>query len=228
MVRENFGLDIDPDEIDDSDENLKKLEDKFKKFMEEQESKNSNGKKSSKENKKIQLEKAKEELQEKTVRKIYLALAKILHPDTYLNEDEKLEREEIMKQVNLAYENKDLYALLKLEMEWMNKNPESLSDKNTLKLYIEVLNDQIMELREKKYFIRMDPKWDQIIEWIDDTEKDAKYKMEYKKSMQIKQLNKCQKDLKELKTVNNPRHNIIAILKEFEPAYTHASNFDMW
>ncbi len=228
LIWETLGLDIDPDEIDDSEESMKNLEEKVKEHIDQHNSRFTSGKKSKKATDKIQLQKTKEELKEKSIRKIYLALAKILHPDAHMNEEEKLEREQVMKQVNIANENKDFYTLLKLEIEWMNKNQESLADNYTLKLYIEVLNDQISDLRQKKQFIKMDPRWHEINIWLNYTEKNAKYRIDYDKMMQERKLKLHAAQLNELKNVSNPRHFIIAMIKEFEPAYSAQSDFGFW
>ena len=46
-----------------------------------------------------------------------MSLAKMLHSDLETDETLKLEREELMKKVTAAYQDKDLNTLLKLEIE---------------------------------------------------------------------------------------------------------------
>ena len=119
--------------------------------------KNKNIKSSQKKKSKKQIEKElqkelaqkeKENLKNKSLKSIYINLAKLLHPDTETDEETKLFKEEIMKKITIAYNNKDIFTLLKLEMEWIKKEEKNLDNIpiSTIKLYNEILLEQIKEL----------------------------------------------------------------------------------
>lgn len=70
----------------------------------------------------------KEALTKKSVRDIYLSLAKVLHPDTVSDVVERSLREEFMKQAIHAYGERDIAALLKLELRWVARQEAALGD----------------------------------------------------------------------------------------------------
>jgi hypothetical protein len=77
-------------------------------------------------------------------------LAKILHPDTEKDEKLKLEKEETLKLVTVAYQNKDLMQMLKIQMKWVNAHEGLLSkaDDVTMAAYARLLKDQVEQLEE--------------------------------------------------------------------------------
>lgn len=100
---------------------------------------------------KKQLEKERKELEiteakNKSIASIYKQLAKILHPDLELDEEKKIEKQEYMKQLNVAYKKNDIHTLLKLELLWIKKEENSNLSEDKLKIYIEVLKEQVQEL----------------------------------------------------------------------------------
>ncbi len=124
-------------------------------------------KKTKAELKREELELEKEELKTKNIRSVYLSLAKLLHPDLETDEDKKTEKEELMKQVTKAYDNKDLISLLKLEMQWVNsanKNIETLSG-DKIKAFISLLREQVSELELEKYTIDKREKYQVFFEY---------------------------------------------------------------
>ncbi len=108
-----------------------------------------------KEQQKILLEQEKENLKNKSLKSIYIGLAKLLHPDRYLDEEEKLKNEELMKKVTVAYNNKDIFTLLKLEMEFIKKEEKTIENlpESTLIIYNEFLKEQIIEIENNIFSI---------------------------------------------------------------------------
>ncbi len=105
--------------------------------------------------------KASESVKKKSIRCVYIALAKVLHPDTEIEPVLKLEKEELMKKVTVAYSQKDMATLLKLEMDWVHKEKEhleSLSDEK-LKIYISALKQQATELEQRKAGLYSNPRY---------------------------------------------------------------------
>ena len=97
------------------------------------------------------IEKQMEEARTKNISTIYKQLAKAFHPDLEQDPELKVQKEELMKQLTNAYDNKDLHTLLRLELSWIQKeenNPDKLSD-DKLGIYNEVLKEQVQELENE-------------------------------------------------------------------------------
>jgi len=124
------------------------------------------------------LEKEKKALEIETLQKnglsiIYKQLAKALHPDLELDTILKKEKEELMKQLTIAYKNEDLYTLLSLEIEWLkrfeNKNEQENSNSDEqLKIYNSIFKDQIKSLQSNIKMAYFDPKYKAIQKYLAD------------------------------------------------------------
>ena len=182
QLKEELGIEIDLSEFNFSDtspNNYAKMQEMIQEAMQEKfgedgfkNSKYGNFKNDSKPKKKTkaelkreELEKQKEELKNKSIRSIYVALAKILHPDIETDIDKKLEKEELMKQVVIAYENKDLTTLLKLEMQWIYNEENTNLSEEKLNIYIEVLREQANELETQKYNFYRNERFEPIFDF---------------------------------------------------------------
>jgi hypothetical protein len=64
--------------------------------------------------------------QRRSLRDIFRSLARAVHPDQARQEDERVRRTEVMKQVTRAYEDGDLARLIELETAWQGER--ALSD----------------------------------------------------------------------------------------------------
>ncbi|SFE35617.1 hypothetical protein SAMN05518672_105383 [Chitinophaga sp. CF118] len=158
MLYEEFGLQIDPSILTENPD-FDKIEEELKKQWEQKESEKGAKPKTKKQLEKEKLEQQKEALKNKSIRSIYIALAKILHPDTEPDEILKIEKEEMMKKVTVAYENKDLMQLLQLEMQWIKGHDENFNNmpSATLNVYIQLLKDQVKELDEELHMLHLNP-----------------------------------------------------------------------
>ncbi len=78
------------------------------------------------------------------IKSLFRQLAKAFHPDKEPLEHLKEERTSLMKKITAAYENQDLYGLLKLEKEHMGER-EFSEDK--MELYIKHINDRLKALK---------------------------------------------------------------------------------
>ena len=173
-----FGVDINMKDFSSDAEGFAQLNQKFRsefeKIKEKEESKQ-NKKKTKKQIEQEKNIKAEEEIKAKSIRSIYIMLVKILHPDSEIDPKLKLEKEEIMKKVTLAYDQKDLSTLLKLEMEWVHNETshlEKISD-DKLKIYIDALKEQVHQLIYERQSINMNPRFEEISEYVHLTEKKA-------------------------------------------------------
>jgi hypothetical protein len=90
-----------------------------------------------------------EELRNRNITSIYRELAKILHPDLEKDPAIKHEKEELMKALTVAYEKKDLYTLITLELNWLNKREGQMEQKSdeVMKGFIEQLKIQYNQLQ---------------------------------------------------------------------------------
>ena len=78
------------------------------------------------------------------IKTLFRQLAKAFHPDKEQQEHLKEEKTALMKKITAAYENQDLYGLLKIEKDHMAPR-EFTADK--IDLYLKHINDRLKELR---------------------------------------------------------------------------------
>ena len=207
LINDLFGVDIDMDGFEPGSEGFQDLEEKIRAQMEgarQNQQQQRPRKKTKKQQEKEDALKAEEELKTKSIRSIYITLAKILHPDTETDDEKKLEKEELMKKVTVAYDQKDLTTLLKLEMEWVHKTSEHLEKltEDKLKIYISTLKQQVMELRNERMQLAYHPRYEPIIEYVRLSENYA--------------VNKISKDGKEMKSILDSLNEHILFFKRPE------------
>jgi hypothetical protein len=169
MLYRQTGIKIDPAMLNENHPDFEKaqadLDAQLKEMEERNESKRKTKRKKSKQAiDKEAKEKQKEELKQKSIRSIYLSLAKMLHPDTETDHNIRIEKEEYMKQVTAAYNDKNLSELLTLEMQWVHKHENQLvnTPEETLKLYNELLKEQIENLKEELFFVTQNPAYNAV------------------------------------------------------------------
>ncbi len=152
-VFEQFGFNINTDnmrrKMSDVEliEETEKLMNSLKEDFEQQQQQNGR-KKTKKQLEREQLEKQKEELKSKNVSQIFKQLAKMFHPDLEQDEVKRMEKEELMKQLTMAYDANDLHTLLRLELDYIHKeesDTKNLTDEK-LKVYNQVLREQAKDL----------------------------------------------------------------------------------
>jgi hypothetical protein len=158
------GIDIDLSEInvnDREEEMMQKLFQSFGAAMEEKMDSPSSEKKTQKQRKSEARQSEIEEMQKKSLNSIFRQLAKALHPDLESDSEKKSEKEELMKQVTVAYEEKDLQTLLALELIWINglNNAARTRSSDQLKIYNGILKDQVELLQARIRFLWDSPKY---------------------------------------------------------------------
>ena len=217
MLRQKMGIDVDFSDLDDSPESFERMQ---QKILEELSNKKAEEPKKEKKKTKKQLEKELQQAQEdamklKSVRSIYISLAKVLHPDTESDPAEKILKEELMKKLTVAYQEKDLPTLLKLEMEWVAAechDVDKLSDEK-LKLYISSLKDQVNELEDEKYTILRHPRYQVISDLAMYSEPTAIRELN-KRVSQTKVQKKALEELLADFSVANPKKEIMDFVNE--------------
>nr|WP_174505380.1 molecular chaperone DnaJ [Acinetobacter sp. Marseille-Q1620] len=89
-----------------------------------------------------------EKLADQSLKTVYLKITAMIHPDREPDEDAKLEKTELQQVVNQAYEQQDLFYLLKLQLQLetnQGRNPKAVSDEH-LKFYKMALEAQSQRL----------------------------------------------------------------------------------
>lgn len=179
-VKEIYGIDIDADDIDDTPEGyarfVKRLKDEFLGNQQKSDGQFSRRKKTERQFEREELRRREEALKLKSLRGIYISLAKALHPDTITDPAEKAWKEELMKKVTAAYADRDLSALLKLEMEWVSSANDALDTlpDEKLKLYIASLKEQAAALERDLRSLYYLPRFKCISEFSRDPESHAR------------------------------------------------------
>lgn len=198
------------------------LQEKMQKEEEQRKEKREQKRKEKKKTpKQIQAEMAKEieEKQKlKTLRSIYISLAKILHPDTETDEIAKAQKEELMKKVTTAYNEKDITTLLKLEIEWITldaKNIESLADEK-LKVYNDMLKEQVKELEIKLQLQNQNPRYSILQGLINISEKSAKKEIEIHQKELQETIAELEISVNLLENGNLSKKEIINSIRQFK------------
>lgn len=195
MMANMTGIDIDLSEVDDTEDSFKKVSEilieELQNKAEAEEAKfqkrKSEKKKTQKQIEKEKLKLDSEKIHTKNLKNTYHSLVKILHPDKEINELEKAKKEELMKKLTTAYNNKDIVTLIKLELEWLNDNKENidtLTDEK-LNLYNTFLKQQISELHNELTEIDNDSRFELIFEYLEYPENYALSEIN-KESMEVK------------------------------------------
>ncbi len=87
-----------------------------------------------------------ETLKQRSLRDVYIALARVLHPDIEPEASLKVQKEDLLKRATVAYEEGNLMALLRLEMDWLESTGLQDAPTDKLTLYLELLKDQVKDL----------------------------------------------------------------------------------
>jgi hypothetical protein len=165
-----FGVDINMDDIEATPEGFAKFAARVKdgaEMLNKPDGNSSGRKKTAKQLEREKLQMQEKELTLRTVRSIYLSLAKAMHPDTVTDPVEKSRKEELMKKVTAAYADKDLPMLLKLEMEWVaseNAALHTLPD-DKLNLYISSLKEQAAALEMELNVLHNHPRFAEVFQY---------------------------------------------------------------
>ncbi len=107
-----------------------------------------------------------DEIKQKNISTIYKQLAKLFHPDLEQDEHRKLEKEILMKELTVAYEAKNLHALLTLELKWIHKENEHLESltEDKLAIYLQILKEQAQELEYEREELIQHPQYAVLLE----------------------------------------------------------------
>jgi hypothetical protein len=106
-----------------------------------------------------------EQLRNKSIASIYKQLAKVLHPDLEPDAGRKQAKGTLMQELTAAYRNNDLHTLLRLELEWIQREEgdvERLTEEK-LSIYNQVLKEQVSELERELAELPYHPRYQPIV-----------------------------------------------------------------
>jgi len=219
-AKDAFGMDVDLGSLGDTPEEFtrfaRRILNEFKN-SENQRGERSFGKKKSKVHLAREEQRQKEEAHKlKSMRSLYLSLAKALHPDIEMDLAEKKRKEELMKKVTAAYADKDLAALLKLEMQWVateTRTLDTLPDEK-LKLYIASLKEQAAALEEEHASVFYNPRFAPINDVWHLTEQQAIHEIQNLKR-DCTRLQEYISDMTDVCSDAGRRKEIVEFVKEY-------------
>ena len=105
-----------------------------------------------------------EQLRNKSIASVYKQLAKVLHPDLEPDAGRKQAKSALMQELTAAYRDNDLHTLLRLEMEWIQREEgdvERLTEEK-LSIYNQVLKEQVSELERELAELPYHPRYQPI------------------------------------------------------------------
>jgi len=163
------GVDIDLEDVDMTDEQgmKERIAEWREKIAEKEAAYRSTRKKTKKQLEAEAKAQELEKVRKQSLSSIYKQLAKALHPDLEQDEELRVQKEDLMKQLTVAYEAKDLHALLTLEMQWLHQSSDHIQQLSDEKLAIfnEVLREQVAELETEHYHTRHHPRFEPLQEF---------------------------------------------------------------
>lgn len=164
------GLDFDMDDVDfsDSEAMARKMHALKEKFQAEQERLEQQPPKRKKTKRQLEMEARAEEMEKarnRSLSTMYKQLARSLHPDLEQDVTLKAEKEELMKQLTVAYQAQDLHTLLKLEAQWMSRNSGNIQalTEEKLSIYNAVLKEQVAELEVEYHRTIGHPRYESLM-----------------------------------------------------------------
>jgi hypothetical protein len=110
---------------------------------------------------------AEEELRKRSIATIYKQLARVLHPDLERDSERQKQKVELMQELTVAFRQNDLHTLLRLEMEWIEKeggNIERLTEEK-LGVYNDFLARQVEGLEHRLHELVFHPRYRPILVW---------------------------------------------------------------
>ena len=103
-----------------------------------------------------------------------------------------------MKKVTVAYDQKYLATLLKLEIEWVHRTSDNLQEltDEKLKLYNKVLSEQVEDLNQEIFQLKMNPSYTNICDLLNYSSKFAHTSLNYQKEDLLSELESIKKNKK--------------------------------
>lgn len=108
-----------------------------------------------------------EKFRKQNIAKIYKELARVLHPDLEQDRERQKQKVELMQELTVAFRQNDLHTLLRLEMQWIEKEGGDIEHLTEEKLgvYNEVLGGQVEGLQQRLENLIFHPRYRPIMVW---------------------------------------------------------------
>lgn len=151
----SFGLTVDLDDEDDMDSIMAKAMAAAEQAKQEAAERSANRPQTERQKLKAEQERQKEKDIQKVSKNIYSELVRLLHPDQEQDETQRFIKTEAIQRVNDAYERNDLFELLSLQAEYVQKEGDHLTllPDQEFKYYLKVLRNQQQELQEALFMM---------------------------------------------------------------------------
>jgi len=106
-------------------------------------------------------------------RELYHLLVKTLHPDRERDENKKIDKTELLKNITVAYEKQDLMTLVKFYEKYLNPDQNSFSEymKKNIAILTKNLEIELMELQYAEKSFRRDSMYQNFYAKTDKTAK---------------------------------------------------------
>jgi hypothetical protein len=151
-----------------------------------------------------------------------------------MNEDEKLWKQELMKEANDAYKNNNLFKLLELEMNWLSKQGNYLNSMPIEKLqaFNNLLRKQSQELEFENYQVYQNPRFDDVTKFISSSINSTKKRIE----AECKEINKTIDTISKVNIIVQQKqypkeHHLLMLLDNCLGTNDYKDDddfFDMW
>jgi hypothetical protein len=105
-----------------------------------------------------------EEVRRKSIASIYKQLARVLHPDLESDPVLKQRKEVVMQELTVAYHDNDLHTLLRLELEWIQREQNDINrlTDEKLSIYNQALRAQVRELEFELEDLPLQPRYQRL------------------------------------------------------------------
>lgn len=166
MLQSQFGVEIDEETILKGPEAIEELLLGAARRAEEEPGRKARAK-TKKQIAKEERERLAAEYEQKSLRSLYLSLAKVLHPDAERDEAARGKKETIMKELTSAYEAGDLHTMLRIEQEWLGRESTGPLPEEKLEAYLSALQEQTRGLQEELEALPYSPRYAPIQDFLD-------------------------------------------------------------
>jgi len=114
-------------------------------------------------------------IESQSIKEVFRQLTKVLHPDREMDEEKKVQKNELMQRANLAYKKNDLLALLELQFEIEQFEQQKLDNLANDKLlaYNRMLQRQREQLKKEIMLLKQDISYEMNIPPFYDTPDEA-------------------------------------------------------
>ncbi len=149
MMNDMFDMDIEAEDLDDPESMHEKINAKQAEYASAERARAEKRAKKGK----TESQQAAESSVKKTAKQIYINLIRHFHPDKEPDEQRRLEKTEVMKQITAAYDADDHLRLLELQMTLLSDQNNVFADFDNpqLKYFNQTLQEQVAELEKELY-----------------------------------------------------------------------------